>query len=160
MLCLIRDLDTLLATRREFLLGVWLGDARQYGATKDDKDLCERNARELLTTWAGEKVDNIPKSTDYANRQWAGLVGTFHYTRWQIWLTAMQSALAAGGTIDTKATQRHIREFELEWTRRYDPFPTVPQGDTLEVSRRLWVKYSAEATNPKLGASAAWPLLH
>lgn len=147
MLGLIRDLDTLLATRREFLLGVWLGDARRYGATKDEQDLCERNARELLTTWAGEQVDDIPKSTDYANRQWAGLVGTFYYTRWQIWLTTMQSALAAGGTIDAKVTQRRIREFELEWTRQHDPFPTVPTGDTLEVSRRLWVKYSAEATN-------------
>jgi alpha-N-acetylglucosaminidase len=158
MLGLIRDLDTLLATRQEFLLGVWLDDARRYGATKNEQDLCERNARELLTTWAGEEVDNIPKSTDYANRQWAGLVGTFYYSRWQIWLTAMQSALVAGGAIDTKATQRHVRDVELEWTRRHERFPAAPQGDTLEISRRLWVKYSADATNPTLGASAARPI--
>ena len=51
MLGLIRDLDTLAGTRREWLLGAWLADARSWGATEAEKDLCERNARELLTTW-------------------------------------------------------------------------------------------------------------
>ena len=51
MLGLIRDMDELTGTRREWLLGVWIADARSWGATRAEKNLCERNARELLTTW-------------------------------------------------------------------------------------------------------------
>ena len=152
MLGLIRDLDALLATRREFLLGIWLADARRYGATNDEQDLCERNARELLTIWTGHEVDTIPPHTDYANRQWAGLVGTFYLARWRIWLTALQSALATGQTFDSEAVGRHVRETELAWTNQHEPHPTEPHGDTIEVSRRLWERYSADASDPTLGA--------
>ncbi|HXX62741.1 MAG TPA: alpha-N-acetylglucosaminidase TIM-barrel domain-containing protein [Bacteroidota bacterium] len=152
MLGLIRDLDQLLATRREFLLGVWLADARKYGTTRDEQDLCERNARELLTTWAGQDTLNIPNSTDYANRQWAGLVGTFYFSRWEIWLDAMQSAVASGQAIDVEHTHVRIRENELGWTRLHDVYPIEPQGRTIAVSRRLFEKYSADASGKTLGA--------
>ena len=143
MLGLFRDLDELLATRKEFLLGIWLADARRCGATKDEQDLCERAARELITTWTRE--DNV---TDYANRQWAGLVGTFYFSRWQTWLDALQSTLAAGQAIDVEATRARIRAGELAWTRGHDPYPVEPRGDVIEVSRRLLEKYSTDASTP------------
>ena len=46
----VDDLDALLATRKEFLLGVWLVDARSNGATKDEQDRGDRDTRDLLTT--------------------------------------------------------------------------------------------------------------
>ncbi len=151
MLGLIRDLDQLLSTRREFLLGVWLADARKCGTTKDAQDLCERNARELFTTWTGRDKIIIPIHTDYANHQWAGLVGTFYFSRWQTWLAAMQSALASGQAIDAEATRVRIRENELMWTRHHDAYPAEPQGETIQVSRRLFEKYSADASDKTLG---------
>ncbi len=143
MLGLIGDLDELLAMRKEFLLGSWLADARRCGATKDEQDLCERAARELITTWT--RQDNV---TDYANRQWAGLVGTFYFSRWQTWLDALQSALAAGQAIDVEATRTRIREGDLGWTQRHDTYPVEPRGDVIEVSRRLLEKYSTDASAP------------
>jgi alpha-N-acetylglucosaminidase len=143
LLGLMRDLDELLATRKEFLLGIWLADARRYGATKDEQDSCERTARELITTWT--RQDNV---TDYANRQWAGLVGTFYFARWQTWLDGLHSALAAGPEIDVDATRARIREADLAWTRRHNPYPVAPRGDVIEVSRRLLGKYSADASAP------------
>ena len=141
---LMGDLDELLATRKEFLLGIWLADARRCGATKDEQDLCERAARELITTWTSQ--DTI--TADYANRQWAGLVGTFYLARWQTWLDALQSALAAGQAIDVEATRARIREGDLAWTRRHDTYPVEPRGDVIEVSRRLLGKYSTDASAP------------
>ncbi len=44
MLGLIRDLDELLATRPEYLLGNWLEDARRWGANRAEKDRLEWDA--------------------------------------------------------------------------------------------------------------------
>jgi alpha-N-acetylglucosaminidase len=100
MLGLIRDMDRLAGTRREWLLGCWLADARSWGATSREKDLCECNARELLTTWT--RYDNI---TDYACRQWNGLLGDFYYHRWDMWFQAMKDSIATGKSFNDTATR-------------------------------------------------------
>jgi alpha-N-acetylglucosaminidase len=141
MLGLIRDLDELLATQKEFLLGVWLADARNSGATKEEKDLCEHAARELLTTWS-----NLDELVDYANRQWAGLVGTFYLARWQTWLGALQAALKSGKPLDAGATQARLSDGDHAWTRQHDTFSAEPRGNTIEISRRLFKKYAADAS--------------
>ena len=41
--------DSLLRTRREFMLGTWLAAAKAMGHTKEEKNLCEKNARTLIT---------------------------------------------------------------------------------------------------------------
>jgi alpha-N-acetylglucosaminidase len=150
MLGLIRDLDRLLATQREFLLGIWLADARKFGASAEEKDLCERNARELLTTW-----NNKDAATDYANRQWAGLVGTFYFARWELWLDALRSALAADQSIDVAAVRARIREHDLAWTRQHDTYPSDPQGETVAISRRLFETYTVDASDSQLGVILA-----
>ena len=50
---LIDDIDRLLATRSDFLLGRWLNSARRLGNSSFEKDLYEKNARNLITLWAG-----------------------------------------------------------------------------------------------------------
>ena len=101
MLGLISDMDDLVGTRREFLLGVWLQDARRWGETKEEKAVCERNARELLTLW--NSTYNI---TDYANRQWNGLLGSFYHHRWEMWAKALSDSLAKGVPIDEAVVPR------------------------------------------------------
>jgi alpha-N-acetylglucosaminidase len=145
MLGLISDLDELLATRKEFLLGIWLADARKFGGTQEERDRCERGARELLTNW----TDRDNTLADYANRQWAGLVGTFYFSRWQTWLAALQSSLAAGAAIDVAAVRTRIADGELFWAKQHDAYPVEARGETLEVSRRLFEKYSADAATPE-----------
>jgi alpha-N-acetylglucosaminidase len=147
MLGLIRDLDELTGTRREWLLGVWLADARSWGATPEEKDLCERNARELLTTWTSH--DNI---TDYANRQWNGLLGDFYYHRWEMWLKALNDSLAHGTALNTTVTRNQIRDWELSWTRQTNGhFATKPHGDVIAISKKLFEKYTPDASQPITG---------
>jgi len=144
MLGLIRDMDKLAGTRREWLLGVWLADARSWGATPAEKDLCERNARELLTTWTSH--DNI---TDYADRQWNGLLGDFYYQRWAIWLKALNDSLTDGKSLDENDTRSRIRDWELSWTRQTNGhFAVKPRGDAIAISRELFKKYLADASQP------------
>ncbi len=146
LLGLFRDLDELLATRKEFLLGVSLADARRAGATAEAQDRCERCARELITTW-----DDGDTITDYANRQWAGLVGTFYRKRWQTWLDALDDALKRGEPIDVPAVRSRIRDADLAWTRRHDRYATQPTGDVIAIAQRLFDQYAADAMNSTLG---------
>jgi hypothetical protein len=155
MLGLIHDLDELTGTRKECLLGTWLSDARSWGETSAEKDSCERNARELLTTWTG--FDNI---TDYGNRQWNGLLGSFYYHRWQMWLEALNNSLARAVPINELEARQKIRDWELEWTRQTGgDFAMKPQGDVVAISQKLFKKYSkdAEGTSGSLQNKAiAW----
>ncbi|HZI32373.1 MAG TPA: alpha-N-acetylglucosaminidase C-terminal domain-containing protein, partial [Candidatus Binatia bacterium] len=143
MLGLILDLDELVGTRREFLFGTWLSDARSWGETQAEQDMCECSARELLTTWTDK--DSI---TDYANRQWNGLLGGFYHQRWAMWLKAMNDALACGETKDEPVERAKIRDWELWWTRQHDHdrFPTTPQGDVVAVSRKMFARHSPDAS--------------
>ena len=60
-----RDIDTLLTTRHEYLLGRWIADARAWGTTPAEKDDYENDAREIPTTWCNE----------YVHREWNGIIG-------------------------------------------------------------------------------------
>ncbi|HEV2454098.1 MAG TPA: alpha-N-acetylglucosaminidase [Verrucomicrobiae bacterium] len=144
MLGLIRDMDELAGTRREWLLGAWISEARRWGGNRDERDLCERNARELLTTWT--RYDNI---TDYANRQWNGLLGDFYYHRWQIWLDALNDSVEKNTPLDENAVNAKIRDWEKGWTRQLNGhYLTTPRGDSVVISQSLYQKYSRDASLP------------
>jgi alpha-N-acetylglucosaminidase len=144
MLGLIRDMDELTGTRREWLLGIWLGDARNWGANREERDRCERNARELLTTWT--RYDNI---TDYANRQWNGLLGDFYYHRWQLWLDALNESVDNNTPLDEKAVNAKIRDWEVAWTQQTDGhYLTNPRGNAVAISQKLYDKYASDASIP------------
>jgi alpha-N-acetylglucosaminidase len=142
MLGLIRDMDKLAGTRREFLLGTWIADAHSWGATPAEADMLEQDARELITVWTDH--DNI---TDYANRQWNGLLGNFYYHRWQMWLEALNHSLANGVPINASEERQKIRNWELWWTRQKGRFPVRPTGNTVAIAKALFLKYSADAEN-------------
>ncbi len=146
MLALIRAMDTLMATRREFLFGVWQRDARAWGQTPAESDLCEENARALLTTWT------VPQCWgDYANREWAGLLRGFYLHRWKLWLDALQKGAAAGWRIQVGTVRKAILDWEYAWIRSHEPYPAEPSGDTLAVARRLLAEFGADAENPAIG---------
>lgn len=86
---LISDMDELLATRKEFLLGRWLGDAKRWARTDQQRRLYEVNARDLITRWGG-------RITDYSQRQWSGMLTGFYQPRWAKFLDRLQSSLTGG----------------------------------------------------------------
>ncbi len=133
---LIGELDELLATRREFLLGRWLEDARRWGDTDAERAKFEWNARRVLTLWGeGPAID------DYARKEWAGLVGGYYGKRWRWYLDEVGQALEAKQPFDAADFRVRLREWMTEWSDQHETYPAEPRGDSVAVARKLWDKY-------------------
>ena len=134
---LIYDMDQLLGSRQDFLLGPWIASARSWGSTEDEKNLYERNARDLITLW-GDK--NSPLH-EYSCRQWSGLLSDFYAVRWKQFFQQVQEALSAGQQPDMSGFDSTIREWEWNWVNTRKDYPVKPTGNTVEIARSLYKKY-------------------
>jgi alpha-N-acetylglucosaminidase len=134
---LISDMDALLATRKDFLLGPWIADARSRGNTADEKALYERNARDLITLWGDA---NSPLH-EYANRQWSGLLNDFYKQRWQQFFDMLQRSLQTNTTPDLKLFDQNIRGWEWHWVNEQKAFPLQPLGNSISKAQEIYNKY-------------------
>lgn len=139
MLSLIHDLDELLATRPEYLLGRWLKDAKRWGGNKPERDKLEWNARRVITMW-GEQ----PLIRDYSRREWSGMLNDFYLPRWESFYAALSATFTNGGSFDAAAFDRELQDWERRWASEGKEYSTRPHGSSLAVSRRLWTKYEAQ----------------
>ncbi len=132
---MILDQDRLLATQQQFLLGKWISEARGLGTTVADKDLLEQNARTVITVWGPE----VPAQSlhDYSNREWSGLLTSFYYERWKLWIDVQLKGLRVGSTEPVDWFK-----WEEAWTRQRDSFPSTPVGDSVAQAQRIAGKYS------------------
>ena len=139
-LALIADQDRLVATRPEFLLGRWIQRARGWGTTPAEQDALERDARTILTTWT--EGDSLLH--DYAHREWAGLLGSLYYTRWQRYFDYLAGQLAGAA-----GAPPSFFAIESAWVNDTDPsgttFSAVPAGSSTDVGAELFAKYTAAA---------------
>ncbi len=142
-LALIHDLDELLATRQEFLLGGWLEDAKRWGATPAERAKCEWNARRVLTLWGDTTGIN-----DYANKQWAGMLDGYYAPRWKQYLDEAATSLRRNQVFDVAKFNEELLKWTAQWADRREPHPTKPRGNSVAVARKLWAKY-ADALQPK-----------
>lgn len=156
---LMDDMDTLLATRPEFLLGKWLSDARSWGRTNAEKRQYEENARTQITVWGPD----VPGAMlfDYSARQWSGLIRGYYKPRWQRFLTYLQHqpagadrftdaglpATYGGPTNQANDFYQELSAWEYAWCKGTEPYPAVPAGDSLTVARRLYAKWLPVAQN-------------
>jgi len=134
---LIRDLDSLLATRNEFLLGRWLSDAKRWATDDNERKLYQWNARTLITLW-GPRDGCLH---EYSRREWSGMLTGFYLPRWKMFFESLDRSLAEGKPLDTEGFQRTVRDWEDQWTHQTDVYPTEAHGDTVAISRQLWKKY-------------------
>ncbi len=134
---LIDDMDQLLATRKDFLLGSWIADARRCGTTPAEKNLYEKNARNLITLWG----DAASPLHEYACRQWSGLFSSFYKPRWQQFFTLLTVALRSAAKPDLDGFKQQVAQWEWQWVNRREDYPVTPSGDEVETVRRLYHKY-------------------
>ena len=151
MLELISDLDELLATRPEYLLGRWLDEARRWGKNRQERDRLEWNARRVITMW-GEQT----QIRDYARREWSGMLQGFYRQRYEQFYTTLATALSTGTDFDAAAFDRALQAWERRWSEQHESYPVRPRGDSIAISQRLWNKYgtalrqSCEPESPSL----------
>ena len=106
-LALCDSLVAVVRTRPEFSLEGWIADARSWGVTEEEKDYFEMNARTIITVWGdGYHL------TDYANRDFDGLIETFYKVRWKMFFDAVLAAHDAGEPYVNMRTPRYRRSQE------------------------------------------------
>lgn len=85
--------DKILSKINCWSLGNWINQARNVLNNMNDwdKDLCELNARSLITTWGQVNTANPGLLNDYSNRQWSGLTNSLYKQRWSKYFNYMNN---------------------------------------------------------------------
>jgi len=131
------DMDALLACAPEMDLRTWNEASRTWGRTPAQKDAYERGARSIVTVWG-----NTTHLTDYASRQWAGLVKSYYKPRWMLFADDLIAAVEDGRDFNEKNFDEKIRFFELGWTDpARTPIDYTAPGDPVALSRQIIGKY-------------------
>ncbi len=115
----MQDLDTFLATNREFMLGTFLKNAE--AVAEDDKERAKLlfDQRSLLSSWSGNTgLEN------YASREYSGLIRGLHMPRWRAYFDSLTAAL------DTGAAPTKVDFFKMgvDWAQRDEHVTTVPSS--------------------------------
>ncbi|MFD4629069.1 alpha-N-acetylglucosaminidase [Streptomyces sp. NPDC058284] len=128
-LSLMTLLDRLLATDSRHLLGRWVADARMWGVGEEERDRLAYDQLSLLTVW-GDRAASKAGLHDYANREWAGLVGGLYRHRWSLYFDELSTALAEG------REPAEIDWFTVDNTWAHHPghLATRPSGSTYAVA--------------------------
>lgn len=134
---LINDMDRLLATRKDFMLGPWLSSARKWGNDNSEKALYEKNARDLITLWG----DAASPLHEYSNRQWSGLLNDFYSQRWLQFFHMLQLSLRSGKAADFSEFNKKISNWEWQWVNEQKVFPGSPHGNSITIAQELYRKY-------------------
>ncbi|WP_328539145.1 alpha-N-acetylglucosaminidase [Streptomyces sp. NBC_00344] len=129
---LMRLTDAVTGCHRAFLLGPWLEEARRSGTSPDEAVQLEWTARTLITTWADRTAAN--DLSNYANRDWHGLMGDVHVPQWQAYLDELTAALTEGRPAKTFDWYPS----EDTWTRKTDAYPVRATGDIHRTAQRVY----------------------
>jgi alpha-N-acetylglucosaminidase len=142
---LLTDLDTLVGTRKEFLLGDWLEDAKRWATTDAERRLYEWNARNLITLWGTKCTEGQNDDLNlYAYKQWQGMFTDYYLQRWQEFFRELNQSVDKGTALDRAPFAERMCQWEQAWSRRTDSYPVKPTGDALALSRKLFRKYFPE----------------
>ncbi len=151
---LLVDLETLTATRPEFLLGRWIGDATRWGTNDAERRLYEWNARNLITLWGTKCTEGENDDLNlYAYKEWAGMFSSYFLPRWRHFFTRLNAALEDGTPFDRAPFATASCDWEQAWSRETQSFPTRPTGDPVATARRVAAKWLSAGS--AAGGSAA-----
>ena len=139
-LALLGDLEELTGTRRDWLMGTWVSNARAWGKSPEEKAYMDRAARMILTTWLEAPQQPL---ADYANREWNGLIGQYYAPRWKLFFECASADIANGSAFDADAFNTKRSDMDLAWVNSgTNTMAIEPKGDTVTVSKKLFAKYS------------------
>ena len=158
-LLMLLSQDKLLGTRPEFRLGHWTQAARDCGATPQEQDLYEWNARVQITTWGNRYCADTGGLRDYAHKEWQGLLKDFYYVRWKTYFDALadqmkaqqkpQPDLLGGGPNATKTAAELFQmalpqeitldyyAIEEPWTLQHNPYTVASEGSPVDVAKEV-----------------------
>ncbi|KAG9434718.1 alpha-N-acetylglucosaminidase isoform X1 [Apis mellifera carnica] len=133
LLALFDDLEEILASSEDFLLGKWLKMAKDLATDDEEEILYEYNARNQITLWGP-----LGEIRDYANKQWSGIVADYFKPRWAIFLNELETSLTTGTRVNTTRINKRIFEnVEKAFTFSRKIYPTKATGDSIDIAERI-----------------------
>jgi len=129
---LIQDMDTLLGTRKEFMMGTWINDATSWGKTQQEKKYYKKYAKTLVTVWCNKDYHH-----EYACREWNGLIKKFYLPRWRKSINKWHDQL------QNKKHPLNIKKWEHNWAKNSKTkFQSQPKGDPIKIAQQMYNKWA------------------
>jgi alpha-N-acetylglucosaminidase len=137
VLQLIQDIDALLATNVNFLLGVWTGQAARASPSDAPAGDFLANAKNQVTLWGPHGEEN-----DYATKEWAGLAGDYFGARYSLLLDAVHEGLAHNSVVNFTAVREATIHMGQQWYTAPATYPNTTSGSSLGLATRLFDQYA------------------
>ncbi|XP_043288874.1 alpha-N-acetylglucosaminidase [Venturia canescens] len=131
------DLEKILASSENFLLGKWLRDAKSLATNPEESNQYEYNARNQITLWGPRG-----EIRDYANKQWSGVIVDYFKPRWSLFLGTLVVSLMENKPFNESEINRAMfRRVEEPFTFSRKMYPVKPQGNCVDVAVELNKKW-------------------
>ncbi|KAL7016559.1 hypothetical protein ACKWTF_010062 [Chironomus riparius] len=134
---LLNDLDYLLETHNDFLLGKFLKSAKEMAFDDAERKQFEFNARNQITLWGpnGQIVD-------YATKQWNGMFKGYFIPRWQLFIEQLKNSLQTNVPFNQSKFQQDVfNQVELPFNEESTEYPTEAKGNPVEKAHELFLKW-------------------
>lgn len=143
MLNVLDDMESILSTHKDYLLGQWLEDAKSLASTSEEQNQFEFNARNQITLWgpSGQIVD-------YATKQWSGIVKDFFKPRWQLFIKELNSSLLNNESFNNTYFKKKVL-YKIEQPFSYNKlkYPTIPNGNSYNISKHIFTVWNRFFSN-------------
>ena len=130
-LAVMQDQDELLSTHPFFHVSRWLAQARSASTVKENQDLYEENARQLIGTWTVQATN----LRDYGHKEWGGMLKDYYYPRWNAYLDYLSQQL------DGKDVQEpDLYPGERAWVESHNVYQ-VSGAHPVKTALKMFEKY-------------------
>lgn len=138
---LITDIDELLASDDNFLLGTWLESAKKLALNSHEKQQYEWNARTQVTMWYDTTKTNQSQLHDYANKFWSGLLVDYYLPRASMYFNRLSESLKENKRFEIVEWRKEWISYSNKWQKDTKLYPVEARGDALAISTSLFQKY-------------------
>lgn len=138
---IIKDIDVLLASDDNFLLGTWLESAKKLAVDPNDMKLYEWNARTQVTMWYDTTKTNQSQLHDYANKFWSGLLEDYYLPRASTYFGHLMKSLEENKNFKLTEWRKEWIAFSNKWQADTKIYPVKAKGDALAIAKALYRKY-------------------
>ncbi|XP_031504015.1 alpha-N-acetylglucosaminidase isoform X2 [Nymphaea colorata] len=138
---LIKDIDILLGSNDNFLLGTWLESAKGLGTSPQEKQQYEWNARTQVTMWYDNTKTKQSMLHDYANKYWSGLLEDYYLPRACTYFGYLLKSLRENRSFPLDQWRGEWIAYSNKWQAGSQLYSVKATGDSFSISRSLFRKY-------------------
>lgn len=134
----IKRLDAILGTNQNFELGIWTRGALEKAKwAVDDEHSLEYMEKVFLFASKNQVSLWGPNGeiNDYSAREWNGLMGEYHYGRWDLYFNMMWEFLDRNETISMDKYHEKAIEFGRMWDSKPDLYSIDHYNPTDVISK-------------------------